>query len=136
MTYLLDTNSWIAYLRQTSAGLLQKMQQAAPTDIRLCSVVLAELYFGAHHSPASYQAHNLGLVQRLRQQFVCLPFDDAAAEEYGRVRADLTAKGNLIGPNDLLIAASALGHGLVLVTHNTAEFSRVKGLLLEDWQTP
>ena len=67
---------------------------------------------------------------------VSLPFDDAAAEPYGRIRADLTARGQTIGGNDMLIAAIALANGCTLVTHNTAEFSRVPGLVIEDWQVP
>jgi tRNA(fMet)-specific endonuclease VapC len=63
-----------------------------------------------------------------------LPFDDAAAEAYGRLRAELARRGTPIGPNDLMIAAIALAHDLTLVTHNTAEFSRVSGLRLEDWE--
>ena len=70
----------------------------------------------------------------LRRQFDSLPFDDRAAEEYGKLRANLAVQGSLIGPNDLMIAATSLANGLVLVTHNTAEFRRVPGLTLEDWQ--
>jgi tRNA(fMet)-specific endonuclease VapC len=62
--------------------------------------------------------------------------DDRAAEQYGPIRADLASRGLLIGPNDLMIAAIALANGCTLVTHNTAEFSRVPGLTLEDWQIP
>ena len=134
MTYLLDTNAWIAYLRQTTPTVVQKVQQTSPSDIWLCSVVLAELYYGAHHSPPAFQAHNLGLLAALRRQFVSVPFDDLAAEQYGKIRADLAAKGRPIGPNDLLIAAIALANGLTLITHNTVEFSRVVGLMLDDWQ--
>jgi tRNA(fMet)-specific endonuclease VapC len=65
-----------------------------------------------------------------------LPFDDRAAEEYGKTRAHLSSMGTLIGPNDLIIAATALAHGCTLVSHNTREFSRVPGLLLEDWEIP
>jgi tRNA(fMet)-specific endonuclease VapC len=64
-----------------------------------------------------------------------LPFDENAAAHYAAIRADLAAKGTPIGPNDLLIAAIALANGLILVTHNTTEFSRVVGLSLADWQT-
>src|SRR5262249_35006212 len=71
---------------------------------------------------------------QLRQQFTSIPFDDQAAEEYGKLRARLTSQGELIGPNDLMSAAIALPSGLTLVTHNTAEFRRVPGLNLEDWQ--
>jgi tRNA(fMet)-specific endonuclease VapC len=96
--------------------------------------VLAELYYGAMHSSAAHQAANLALIVRLRQQFVSLPFDDRAAEEYGKVRAHLAALATPIGPNDLMIAAIALANQMTLVTHNTTEFSRVPGLQIEDWQ--
>jgi tRNA(fMet)-specific endonuclease VapC len=135
MKFLLDTNAWIAYIRQAHAGLVQKVQGTGAVDIHLCSIVLGELYYGAFRS-AALQAHNLGLVSLLRSKFQSLPFDDTASEEYGRIRSDLAAKGTLIGPNDLMIAAIALANSLILVTHNTAEFSRVTGLQLEDWETP
>ncbi len=134
MIYLPDTNAWIGYLRGKNAGLIQRFQQAGPANIRLCSVVLGELIYGVHHSPPAYQAHSAHLLVQLRQQFDSLPFDDRAAEEYGKLRADLAIQGSLIGPNDLMIAATALANGLTLVTHNTAEFRRVPGLSLEDWQ--
>lgn len=136
MTYLLDSNTWIVYFRQNDPALIQKIQQADPKDIRLCSVVLGELYYGAFHGAPAKLAHNLGLVTQLRQRYPSIPFDDPSAARYGQVRADLAAKGTPIGPNDLLIAAIALAHGLTLVTHNTTEFSRIAGLLLEVWQTP
>jgi tRNA(fMet)-specific endonuclease VapC len=132
--YLLDTNAWIAYLRLSNPALTQKIQQTASTDIRLCSVVLAELYYGAFHGSSAFQAHNLTLLAQLCQQFLSVPFDDQAAEHYGKIRADLAAKGTPIGPTDLMIAAIAMTHGLTLVTHNTTEFSRVLGLTLEDWR--
>jgi tRNA(fMet)-specific endonuclease VapC len=76
----------------------------------------------------------LSHVQVFCRQFQSLPFDDRAADEYGRIRAYLTGLGALIGPNDLLIASIALANGLILVSHNTREFSRVPGLKLDDWQ--
>ena len=60
--------------------------------------------------------------------------DDAAAEVYARIRADMLTAGNPIGPNDMLIAAIAIANGLTLVTHNTNEFQRVSGLAIEDWE--
>jgi tRNA(fMet)-specific endonuclease VapC len=136
MTYLLDSNTWIAYLRRKDPALIHKIQQTDPKEIRLCSVVLGELYFGAFHGAPARLAHNLGLLAQLCQRFASVPFADQSAENYGRIRADLASKGTPIGPNDLLIAAIALTHSLTVVTHNTAEFSRVAGLTLEDWQTP
>jgi tRNA(fMet)-specific endonuclease VapC len=108
---------------------------AAPSgSVYLCSVVLAELYYGAMHSGATHQAGNLALIAKLRQDFVSLPFDDQAAQEYGNIRQHLAALGTPIGPNDLMIATIALVHRMTLVTHNTFEFSRVPGLTLEDWE--
>jgi tRNA(fMet)-specific endonuclease VapC len=132
--YLPDTNAWICYLRLKSPSLIQRFRQTDPADIRLCSVVLGELIYGVHHGPPSFRDHNAGLVLKLRQQFASLPFDDLAAEEYGQTRADLAAQGLQIGPNDLMIAAIGLANGLIVVTHNTAEFERVRGLAVEDWE--
>ena len=63
-----------------------------------------------------------------------MPFDDVAARSYGIIRAALETAGQSIGPNDTLIAAIALANGLTIVTHNTSEFRRVQGLLVEDWE--
>jgi tRNA(fMet)-specific endonuclease VapC len=115
MAYLLDTNAWVAHLRQKHPRVTQEIIRVGPADIRLCTVVLAELIYGAYRSGPSHEA---------------------AAGEWGRVRHHLAAQGTPIGPNDLLIAAIALAHGLTLVTHNTAEFGRVPGLAIEDWQAP
>lgn len=136
MKYLLDSNVWIAYVRQKDPALIQKIQQNDPKEIWLCSVALGELYYGAFHGATAKLTHNLGLLTQLRQRFASIPFDESCAEHYGRIRADLAVKGTPIGPNDLMIAAIALAHRLTLVTHNTTEFSRVAGLALEDWQTP
>ena len=136
MKFLLDSNAWIALLRQNSTLLLIRLQQHAAGDVALCSVVLGELWFGALLSGPANQAKNDDLIEQLRSRYVSLPFEDAAAREYARIRAFLTTTGQLIGPNDLLIAAIAKAHGLTLVTHNTAEFRRVPGLTVEDWQVP
>ena len=83
----------------------------------------------AEHDPATTRAQVLAFTS----PFKSLPFDDPAAEHYGQLRAHLASGGQLIGPYDLQIAAIALAHGLVVVTHNTKEFSRVPGLVIEDW---
>jgi tRNA(fMet)-specific endonuclease VapC len=98
----------------------------------LCSIVRAELVFGALKSRDA--AANLEKVHRFLSPFVSLPFDDSAADAYGRIRADLTDRGLTIGPNDLFIAAIARSQDLTLVTHNVEEFRRVPGLKLEDWE--
>lgn len=136
MPYLLDSNAWIACLRQKSPEIIRRLEQLAPADVLLCSLVVGELLYGAIRSGPAYEIANRALVEQLRQRYASLPFDDAAAETYARLRAELTTQGMMIGPNDLLIAAIALANRVTLVTHNTAEFRRVNGLLLEDWQAP
>lgn len=81
-------------------------------------------------------AKNLAEVRAFLARFAVLPIGGAESEQYGLLRSDLAKRGLPIGPNDLWIAAVALANGLTLVTHNTAEFSRVAGLTLEDWQVP
>ena len=76
------------------------------------------------------------LLWKFFQEFETLPFDEACEEVYGRIRADLGARGTPIGPNDLLIAATALANDVVLITHNTSEFERINGLQIEDWENP
>jgi len=131
-TYLLDTNLCIRHLNQRSEAITQRLSSLNETAIAVCSVVKAELYYGAMKSRNPQQAL---LKQRaFVERFISLPFDDEAAIHYGRLRAGLDAQGTPIGPNDLMIAAIALAHNLVLVTHNVREFSRVPGLKIEDWE--
>jgi tRNA(fMet)-specific endonuclease VapC len=133
VSYLLDTNACVDHLRRGPASkVTTKLASAAPGSVWLCSVVVAELLFGAHRS--AKKAQSLGQVLTFCAGFVSIPFDDRAASEYGPLRAYLADNGLMIGPNDLMIAAIALASGLTLVTHNTAEFSRVPALQLEDWQ--
>ncbi len=134
MTYLLDTNACIVFLRQKNSPLVSRMAKTPPSEIRLCSVVKAELFHGAHRSRRP--ADNLAKVEAFVRPFQSIPFDDDAAREFGRIRADLERQGAMIGPFDLQIAAISLAHGLTLVTHNTREFGRVSGLPLEDWESP
>lgn len=133
MKYLLDSNACVAYLRSRSSPVYRHLQAQAPKDIALCAVVKEELYYGAQRSvnPARSLAH----LTQFFTPYISLPFDDAAAEVAGRIRAHLAARGTPIGANDLLIAAIAITHDLTLVTHNTREFSRVAEVRLVDWET-
>lgn len=136
MTHLLDANAWIAHLRGKNPAVRAKIQSHSPSDLGLSSVVLGELYFGAYHSGPKNVTANLALVEQLVLTFPPVLFCQRSANEYGQIREDLSSRGLLIGPNDLLIAATARANDLILVTHNTREFSRVPGLKLEDWQVP
>lgn len=132
MTYLLDTNSCINYLNGRSEKIRQKLEQLNPVEIALCSVVKAELFYGAAKSAKPEK--NLDKINHFVARFVSLPFDDQAAEAYGPIRTRLERMGALIGPSDLLIAAIGVSNAITIVTHNTREFSRVDGLKLEDWE--
>jgi tRNA(fMet)-specific endonuclease VapC len=131
MPYLLDANACIGLLNG-NAILSAQLRQRSATEIRMSSVVKAELYFGARQS--ARVEPNLKLLARFFAAFESRSFDDLAAEAYGHLRADLARQGRLIGPNDMLIASTALAHDLVLVTHNTGEFARVAGLRWQDWE--
>jgi len=133
MTYLLDTNVCIELLNQRDTSVAHKLAWVVPQTVRLCSVVIAELYHGAYKS--SRREANLALLRQFCAQFDSLPFDDDAAQVYGRLRAGLEKQGMLIGSHDLLIAAIAVARGVTLVTRNVAEFGRVPDLTLENWQT-
>ena len=134
MPYLLDSNVCIAYLRGRSPLVRQRLAAAQSQSVCLCSVVKAELTYGTLRSadPAANRVRVVAFTQPYRS----LAFDDTAAEHFATIRRHLETLGATIGPFDLQIAAIALAHGYTLVTHNTQEFSRVPGLLLEDWELP
>ena len=131
MAFLLDTNHWIFLLKGRSPALARKLDTVPPEAVRFCSVVKEELYFGAHKH-ANRQAR-LAILQNLFSRHKSADFDDAAAEEAGRLRHELEMRGEVIGPHDLQIAAIAVVRGWVLVTNNTREFRRIPRLKWEDW---
>ena len=132
MIFLPDTNVWIRFLNPGETQVKKRFLSADPSKICFCSVVKAELFFGALKSTRIKE--NLGLLDELFANFESVFFDDDAARKYGEIRSDLARKGTPIGPNDLMIAAIASVHEAVLVTHNTREFERVTGLKVEDWE--
>jgi tRNA(fMet)-specific endonuclease VapC len=132
MKYLLDTNVCIVYLKGRNLSLKQRLDTVSIQDIAVCSVVKAELCYGAMKS--ANPERNFALQQSFLAQFVSLPFDDIAATTFGEIRAQLEIRGMPIGAYDLQIAAIALANNLILVTHNTREFERVDGLQIEDWE--
>lgn len=131
MTILLDTNICIAYLNGTDEQIRSRFIDSSPSDFVLCSVVKAELLYGARKSERV--GENLGRLATFFSAFDSLPFDDAAAGHYGIVRAQLAALGTPIGANDLIIASTALAADATLATRNVGEFRRVQGLRLEEW---
>jgi tRNA(fMet)-specific endonuclease VapC len=130
--YLLDTNVCIRFLNKSSPELTLKLIGTDPDEIFLCSIVKAELFYGAHKS--NNPLKTLKAQKEFCNRFKSLPFDDSAAEVYGEIRSSLEKKGRIIGPNDLIIASIAKANDLILITHNGKEFNRVEGLTVEDWQ--
>ncbi|MDF1555240.1 MAG: type II toxin-antitoxin system VapC family toxin [Deferrisomatales bacterium] len=130
--FLLDTNTCIRILNNSSETVVKRLREVPPSRVHLCSVVKAELWYGARNSARVEQ--NLALLERFFQPLSGLPLDDACAEVASSIRATLNRQGTPIGPNDLLIAAIARVNDLTLVTHNTGEFSRVPGLRWVDWE--
>ncbi len=134
MIYLLDTNTCIRFLNRRHSPVKDRLAARSPADIRLCSMVKAELYCGAYRS--ARRDENLALLEEFFARVISLPFDDRAASVSGQIRAALSLTGQLIGPNDLVIAAIALVNEVTLVTHNVGEFGHVPGLIMEDWEVP
>lgn len=132
MIYLLDTNTCIGYLNRRSQSIYQHFLAVSADDVYICDIVKFELYYGAYKS--SRTAENLQNLDNFFADLVSLPFDSKAAQICGQIRAQLQANGTPIGAYDLQIAAIALVNQLILVTHNTKEFERIKGLQLEDWE--
>ena len=132
MNYLLDTNTCIKYLNGRSKEIRNNLESKSQQDIFVCSIVKAELFYGAMKSKNPEK--NLEKQTQFLNRFVSLAFDDKASEVYGQIRARLEKSGTPIGPNDLFIAAIAISNNITLVTNNTREFGRVEDLQFEDWE--
>jgi tRNA(fMet)-specific endonuclease VapC len=130
--FLLDTNPCVVYLNGRSPVLRDRLDSVGDQRILVCSVVRAELAFGAAKSRSPDET--LSKQDEFLTRFRSLSFDDAAARTYGPLRAMLERAGTMIGAHDLLIAAISVANGLTLVTHNQDEFGRVPGLLTQDWE--
>ena len=130
--YLLDTNACIALMKKNT-GVVARVQEVGMESLVLCAPVKAELWFGACKSRRV--AENQTRLRLFFNDLPSLPFDDAAAECCGEIRAALARQGKPIGPYDLQIVAIALSNGLTVVTANSGEFSRVDGLAVENWQS-
>lgn len=131
MAYFLDTNVCIYALKGTYPKIGQHLVALRPVDVKIASIVQAELLLGAEKS--AQVSTTRGVVEAFLLPFAVVPFDAAAATAYARIRAALEKKGTPIGPNDMILAATVLAHGGTLVTHNLREFRRIAGLPLEDW---
>ena len=129
--YLLDTNICIYIRQHRPPGILQRFEKLRQGEAAISVVTYGELVYGAEKS-----VHRTAALERLRElvQFLpALPLPETAGQAYGQIRAELEARGEMIGNNDLWIAAHAVSARLVLITNNEREFRRVRGLRLENW---
>lgn len=129
--FLLDTNICIYIAKESPASVLTRFRKARTGTIAISAVTYGELLFGAAKS--RHAAGVRKVLERFTEHVPVLPIDEAAAAHYGQLRAVLEQRGEIIGNNDLWIAAHALARKLVLVTNNEREFRRVPGLKLQDW---
>lgn len=128
--YLLDTNIISSLIRDPAGPAAQNIERVGHRQICTSIIVAAELRYGcAKKGSAKLSAK----VESLLDTIPVLPLDIPADAEYGGIRAELEAAGEPIGANDLLISAHAHALGLTLVTGNTREFERIRGLALENW---
>ena len=131
MRYMLDTNICIYTIKHKPPKVIQRFLSHDPSELCISSITYAELMHGVEKS-MSAERNRIAITMFLSPISV-LNFDTYAAEEYGKIRADLERKGIPIGPMDILIAAHAKAEDLILVTNNTREFERVEDLEVEDW---
>jgi len=130
LRYMLDTNLCIRVLRDRPVGLRARFN-AEVDALCVSTITLAELLHGAEKSAKPIE--NRHEVERFRARLEVLSFDEAAAAHSAEIRASLERRGLPIGGYDLLIAGHARSRGLVIVTGNLREFTRVEGLRAEDW---
>jgi tRNA(fMet)-specific endonuclease VapC len=133
MMYSLDTNVCIGIINGRAAKARAKLLTKPASDIVVCSIVRAELWYGSAKSQTPERTREKQLL--FLNPFATFAFDDAAALSYASIRASLEKRGQPIGSLDMLIAAIAKAHDLTLVTRNTKEFNRIAGLRLEDWES-
>lgn len=129
--FLLDTNICIYLINQSHASVVEKITTHEPFEIKVSSITVAELEYGASKSQSQGKSR-LALLKFL-SSFEIVPFGHRDAPFFGSLRSYLERKGTIIGPYDLQIAAQALSRDLTLVSNNTKEFSRVPKLRLENW---
>ena len=131
MRYMLDTNICIYAIKHKPEKVFQRLQETEPENVCISSVTYAELVHGVEKSVAVEK--NRIALSLLLSNIEIVSFDVNAANEYGAIRADLEKKGTPIGPLDMMIAGHAKSLGYTVVTNNIREFSRVKGLKIENW---
>jgi len=132
--YLLDTNI-VSYWMRGDEHVIERAKGHPPAELALAAITLAEVLYGIARSPGKKRERRrkIGQITSLVRLY---PFDEQVAEAYAQVRLGLEKAGTPISERDTQIAATALAHGLTVVTHNEREFTRVPRLQVEDWARP
>jgi tRNA(fMet)-specific endonuclease VapC len=130
LTYMLDTNICIYVMKNYPQDLREKFNSLAE-QLCISSITLGELHYGAEKS--AHRADNLTAIEHFVARLDVLPFETKAAVHYGQVRAELERAGTPCGPHDMQIGGHARSEGLIVVTNNTLEFSRMPGMRVENW---
>jgi len=133
LKFMLDTNIVIYVIKHRPIEVAKTFNEHAG-QMCVSAITLAELWYGVEKSQK--QTQNREVIEDFISRLDVIEYDDKAAAHYGDIRAELERKGQIIGSNDLLIAAHARSQGLVLITNNLKEFSRVDGLRTENWAVP
>ena len=131
LRYLLDTDICIYIAKRRPVGVLERLERLSPGEVGMSVVTYGELCHGAAKS--QHRTKSLRVLRELTELIAVLPLETSASEHYGKIRGALEQKGRPIGNNDLWIAAHALSLGVILVTNNIREFTRVPGLTSESW---
>lgn len=129
--YMLDTDISSYVMKRANEQLLKKLRTVAVNDVCISVITKSELLYGVEVSPR--RAQDQAALKAFLNYVEVLNFPDEAADHYAKIRADLKSRGAMIGGNDLFIAAHARSLGLMLITNNIREFSRVRDLALENW---
>ena len=129
--YMLDTNICIYIIKQQPPKVFKKFQSLQIGQVCISAITFSEMQYGISNS--SRPEKNQAALDAFLAPINILDYPANAAKTYGNIRAELKSKGQLIGANDLLIAAHALCSNLILVTNNEKEFNRVDGLNIENW---
>jgi len=129
--YLFDTNICIYIINKHPKKVVRNIYTLDPHYVKISSITVAELEYGV--SKSGRREQNRIALYNFLSPLEIVPFDSRDAEIYGLIRAELERQGKPIGPYDLQLAAQALARELILVTNNTAEFSRIKQLNVENW---
>lgn len=132
MRYLLDT-CVISDFIKGEAGTVARFKQTSPMDVAISAITVMELRYGLALNPQRTQKVEPAIVSIVSSATI-LPFSIGESEQAAQIRAALKAQGRPIGAYDVLIAATALQHNLVMVTANQREFERIPNLQIENWR--